>query len=351
MKQLPKYQLLASKINDDIKNGLYREGDRLPSENELTSTFGLSRQTVRQALSLLERDGLISRRQGSGSLVKRVQLSPPPSHNVAVITTYIGEYIFPDILRGIEETLSASNYSPLVFATQNRIDNERKILLDVLSRPLDGMIVEGTKTALPNPNLDLYQKWQDMGRPIVFVHSFYPGLTSPVYVVTDDRKGGYDATQFLINKGHRQIAGIFKSDDIQGHRRCAGYYAALLDNKLSMSDDHILWYTTEEKKELAFLHLSEKLKGCTAVVCYNDEIAVQVLDILRKQNIKVPEEIALISFDNSSYSNFASVKISSCSHHKRQIGKTAAQKLLSLIHGAAQDPLVVPWTIIEKEST
>ena len=351
MKQQPKYQLLASQISDEITRGIYKEGDRLPTENELTATHCLSRQTVRQALSILERDGLIERRQGSGSVVRHSHVQSTPSYNIAVITTYISEYIFPDILRGIEEVLSAENYSPLVFATQNRIDNERKILLDVLSRPLDGLIVEGTKTALPNPNLDLYQRWYDMGRPIVFVHSFYPGLVSPIYVATDDRKGGHNATQFLMSKGHRQIAGIFKSDDIQGHRRCTGYYEALLQGGLSVSDDHVLWYTTEDKKNIASLQLMEKLEGCSAVVCYNDEIAVQVLDALKAEGIAVPQQMALISFDNSSYSNYASVKITSCSQHKKQIGETAAQKLLSLIAGIPQEPTVVPWKIIEKEST
>ncbi|RAZ11951.1 GntR family transcriptional regulator, partial [Klebsiella oxytoca] len=69
------------------------------------------------------------------------------------------DYIFPSILRGMETVLSANSSAPLLFATQNQLSVERKILQTLLTmKELDGVLVEGTKTALPNPNLDLYQK-------------------------------------------------------------------------------------------------------------------------------------------------------------------------------------------------
>lgn len=67
---------------------------------------------------------------------------------------------------------------------------------------------------------------------MVFINGFYPDLKNPVYVVADDRAGGRMACELLLKKGHSKIAGIFKSDDIQGHRRYAGYaeavYAAMI---------------------------------------------------------------------------------------------------------------------------
>jgi GntR family transcriptional regulator of arabinose operon len=62
-----------------------------------------------------------------------------------VVTTYISEYIFPDILRGIEQVLAQSGYTPFISATYNRVDNERDILNMLLTKPIDGIIIEGRK--------------------------------------------------------------------------------------------------------------------------------------------------------------------------------------------------------------
>ena len=101
-----KYQALAEQLRTGIEGGAYPPGDKLPSENELVASSGLSRQTVRQALALLEQEGRIERRRGSGSVVLGSAAHRAPTRFVAVITTYIGEYIFPELLRGMEEVLA-----------------------------------------------------------------------------------------------------------------------------------------------------------------------------------------------------------------------------------------------------
>jgi len=169
---VPKYQTVADSMRQEIESGQYSERQLLPTEQVLCQRFQISRQTVRRALSLLEDEGLITRRQGSGSRL-REHKEPEAILNcaIAVVTTYIGDYIFPDILRGMETVLSANSSAPLLFATQNQLSVERKILQTLLTmKELDGVLVEGTKTALPNPNLDLYQKLIDRGYP----PGFYP---------------------------------------------------------------------------------------------------------------------------------------------------------------------------------
>ena len=74
-----KYQELALKLRQDIRNGVYRTGQRLPSENELTAATGYSRQTVRQAMALLEDEGLTDRIRGSGTYV-RSRVPGPQTH-------------------------------------------------------------------------------------------------------------------------------------------------------------------------------------------------------------------------------------------------------------------------------
>ena len=348
---MTKYEKLADKLRSMIITGVCRAGEMLPSEFELVETEKISRQTVRQALAILEREGRISRKRGSGSVVLGAAVKRDRTNNVAVVTTYINEYIFPDILRGIEQVLSQNGYTPFVSATYNRVDNERDILNMLLSKPIDGIIVEGTKTALPNPNIDLYQSVKRANIPMVFINGYYPDFKPAVYVVADDRAGGAAAVRLLLSKGRKSIAGIFKSDDIQGHRRYAGYAEALREARISLRDNRVLWYTTETRERLIKTALLDILGDCDAVVCYNDEVAIQVLDILKENAVRVPETISVASFDGSVFSTVSSPKLTSLLLKKEEVGRIAAAKLVNLMRGVDEKPYVIHWIIEEKEST
>ena len=354
-----KYKQIADTLRRQITDNIYPPGSLLPTEQQLHETFSASRQTVRQALQCLVDDGLIVRRQGSGSRVVDLRgSSGTPRRTVAIITTYIGEYIFPGILREAEAVLSANNCTTMLFATSNQVSCERRILLDLLSeKKVDGILVEGTKTTLPNPNLDLYRALQAKGTPLIFLHGNYEGLHDAVAILDDNYNGGRQLVDYLVGKGHRRIAGIFKSDDIQGHQRYAGFTSALRDHGITVEDRNIFWYRTEDKDEL--LHESslwtEKLipliRANTAVVCYNDEVASFAVQSLLRSGVHIPEDVAVVSFDNSIYSNLSACRITSLSHGSYNAGRIAAETLIQLFHGKAVQSTSIPWTLIEKESS
>ncbi len=347
----PKYLVLMEHLRAAIEKGVYAVGEKLPTEYELAKTMNMSRQTVRQALSLLESEGLIEKRQGSGTTVRAARAPRPRTGTVAVITTYIGEYIFPEMLRGIESVLSKNSVSPLLYATYNRIDNEQRILNDLVLKKVDGLIVEGTKTALPNPNVPLYRKLLDTGLPIVFIHGYYPELSQCVHVVADDHAGGMEAVKYLYGRGRRHFCGIFKSDDMQGLRRYSGFIEQLQKLKLPINDDHILWYTTETREQTVAMGLGRIIDGCDALVCYNDEIALQVLELLGREGIQIPSDLAVVSFDNSSYSELAPIKITSLANDEFLMGQMAAKKLMGLLSGVKEASIKSPWKLVEKDST
>ena len=120
-----KYMALANSLRSAILEGKYSAGEKLPSENELTQELGVSRQTVRQAIQILEMEGITQRIRGSGTYVRKLDRRTK-SYNIAVITTYISEYIFPVVLNGIVRTLADKRYSSIVASTHNRVDNERE---------------------------------------------------------------------------------------------------------------------------------------------------------------------------------------------------------------------------------
>lgn len=337
-----KYRALAEQLRADIRGGIYREGERLSTENQLADRYGMSRQTVRQALDLLAQEGAIVRRRGSGTYVSAPGAVRERTGRVGVISTYITEYIFPSILRGIEGVLSDAGCTMELSATYNRVSDERRILQDYLQRPVDGLIVEGTKTALPNPNLDLYRHMEQRGLPVVFINGYYEALSHPVYVVMDDIAGAREAVSRLVTAGHRRIAGIFKGDDMQGHRRYAGYAQGMLAAQQDFCDRWVLWFNTETRDQLIPPDgsvLPAALSDCTAVLCYNDEIAVR----LARARTRAGRELALYSFDNSAYCRLVAERIPSMIHAKEALGRLAAQKLLSRIDGADEQPALLAW--------
>lgn len=355
MREKAKYVQLFEQLKGEIVQGTYENGQRLPGENELAEQYGMSRQTVRQALSLLEREHYIQRKQGSGTYVSRAEPRRRRTWNVGVVTTTISEYIFPSILRGIEGELSEEGFFPLLSATQNRVDNERRILEDYMKKGVDGLIVEGTKSALPNPNLSLYEKLEQMGIPVVFFNGYYPALPGCVSVTMDDRQGGLAAVEYLAARGHQRIGGIFKSDDMQGLGRYDGYTRGLLKHGLALQDQWVLWFDSGSrdtflKEEPGITRVLERLSQCTAVVCYNDEVAVKLEKALYSHGLTVPGDKALISFDNSPLGAFATVGLTSFDHPKENLGASAARKLLGLINGREEHSVVLDWGLAERDS-
>ena len=189
-------------------------------------------------------EGWLYKIHGKGTFVgDRLGEKSNKIKTIGVMTTYLNDYIFPSIILGIDEVLSKAGYNMVLGCTDNRHDKERLCLENFVKADVQGIIIEPTKSALPNPNLDVYKQIINKGIPIFFIHGFYQELDCP-YVVVDDVEAGYLATDYLIKLGHKNIGGIFKIDDIQGHYRFKGYQMALSQAKLDLIDLNVLWFDT-----------------------------------------------------------------------------------------------------------
>ena len=341
-KKEPKYLSIVDWIQERIVSGEFEPGSKLFSENELSEKFNLSRQTVRHAIDVLEQRNLVVRIQGSGTFVQGQNVhpqNPVKTMNIAVISTYVDSYIFPNIIKGIEKVLSLKGYMVQIAFTNNRIDRERMIIQNILDKNnIDGLIVEATKSALPNPNIPFYQELLNRKIPILFFNSYYPALKAP-HVSLNDQKIGRKATEHLINKGHTKIAAIFKADDGQGHLRYAGYSEAMLRAGLLLNDTNIFWMDTEDVKNfrLEGKRILNRIGDCTAVFCYNDEIAFHLMEICEQEGILVPDKLSIISIDNSNLSILSDVLISSIPHPMEGLGRKAAENLVSMIEDISFD--------------
>lgn len=351
-----KYQQLANRLREEITRNGGQTGFRLPTEQELARQYRLSRQTVRHALQLLEEEGLIQRRQGSGSYATGLIPGEAP-RQIAMVTSFLDDYIFPSVLHDASDVFSGQGYSTAVYATGNRVGTEREILQKLLEKPVSGLLVEGSKTALPTPNIDLYQRLRQMGTPIVFLHGAYAELDRLPCVADDNYGGGYQLARYLAGKGHQEIAGIFKCDDIQGPQRYYGAVTALRDAGLPIRDSRFAWYDTEDRSHLLAQKddrlltdfLRRRLGNATAVICYNDEIAYHLIQALLEAGRRVPGEVAVVSFDNSYLSQLGPVPITSLSHRSR-MGRAAAEQMIGLLRGEPAHSKFLEWELVVRSS-
>lgn len=332
-----KYQQVTEWINSRILSGELSDGDKIESENEISTLFGISRQTVRHALRLLIQEGILEAHQGSGTYVKRKGISSKAqkslSNTVTIISTYVDGYIFPKLLQSMVKTLEQAGYGAQIVFTNNRLETERGLLIRLLEEnSRNPLIVEPVMSGLPNPNLSYYRRLKERGIPILFFHSFYPELDIP-HISMNDEQAGRLATEYLIAHGHTRIGGIFKADDGQGRRRYKGYLKALLHAGIEVQEDRISWIDTQEMSNFPEIssRIWKRLSKCSACVCYNDEVAHIVTEQALQRGVKIPEELSLISFDNSDMARWNAVPLTSVSHPMELLGEKTAEHMIRMI--------------------
>ena len=339
-KQL-KYYKMHHDLQEQIRLGELRSGDRVPSENQLAAAYQVSRQTVRKALAILEQEGYIYAVHGKGTFVSERVRPEHKSHNIAVVTTYLSDYIFPRVIQGIDEVLTAQGYSILLKNTRNSRSQEARCLEELLQKDIDGVIIEPSKSQISCRHLHLYERLEEYGIPYVFIQGCFDQMEDKPQVLMDDCRGGHLITKYLLDTGHRDIAGVFKADDIQGQNRHRGYVQPLQEAGVLYDPDKVIWFHTEDRKvhpQEGIRRLISKGTRLDSVVCYNDQIAMQVIPTLTARGIRVPEDISVTGYDNSYMAIGGGFQLTTIVHPQEKLGEMAAQLLLSLLHGESLGP-------------
>ncbi len=352
-----KYIRLANLLRSMIKentSALYK----LPTEAALCKKYGVSRTTARKALSVLETEQLIEKRQGSGSYVTNFS-GGPEQKTVAVLIASDSEYIYPALLADIRSALQDYGFSMQVYVTDNRISKEREHLEYLLEHPVSGILSEGCRTSLPSVNKDYYEKLQENNTSILFFHGSHSNLQNFPSIIEDDFSGGYYLGKFLISLGHKQIGGIFKTDDMQGLERCYGFLSALRDEHIPFFDDAVCGFDTDLLYKLRERQVPDILSGfadrlkntCTAIICHNDEIAYWLIKELLNKGMKVPEDISIAGFDNSYLGELSTVRITSLSHKNRELAGLLSENIVKQIKGSLASAPKLSWHLTTRQST
>ncbi len=255
---------------------------------------------------------------------------------IGLILTDITNPILTQAAQAIELALSERGYSTLFATSNNDASEEVRVLEMFRSRQVDGMLIYPRS----HRKLDHIRRLRDANYPIVLlVGDPDAGVDA---VCLDDRLGAHKATSHLIERGHRRIAIIDGSSQLGNLEKREGYLAAL--KQAGIGFDPRLWSEPTGFSVVSGHRAMEALFAAggqpTAVFAVTDSLAIGALRWALTHNLRVPEDVAIVGFDNIEFAEHASVPISSVKYEIEAVSTQAVERLIELI--AAGDTLPEP---------
>lgn len=266
---MKKYENIYNHFIKLIINGDYTTGSILPTENTISLNFECSRVTVRKALAELERDGYISKKQGSGSIVIK---NAARNKIVLLILPDVFKYIFIDLIQGIESTLRQKNISLFIANSFSDKSIERTVIKNHIDM-VDAIIIEPTQ--VKNTcylGSKTYSKLLE--KPAICINTRIEELDLP-YLIIDDKAAMTNIASHILALDKKRVLLFYKTDDLQGYQRLSGIkqvFDASTINYKSIEFDS----TNIDKKfaDLSFLYFHFK-PDC--IMFYNDEYAYKFM--------------------------------------------------------------------------
>lgn len=331
-----KYIVIANKLELELKKMRTEGISRLPSENTLAEKYSCSRQTVRAALDILQKAGLIEKRTGSGSYIVE---ESHKNKTVYFITEDCDRYLSPALISGLRSVLASSKYSLVACSTFGSSKEEAAAITRAVKENAAAIIIEPVHDLIPNANERLVEEALNARIPVIYLNS----SRAPSGVITiapDYREAGKNLTDKLKGEGRRKTACIFCTDTSSGMDEYKGY----IDSVSSFDESRCLLLSYKEEKEILegkhdlLNSFIDTLADCDSVICENGMIAHSLAGLLKKRGISVPEIMTVACFDNGYYSEDSIVSMgydndSFC----RKIAKTA----VALAEGGIAKDIVI----------
>ncbi|WP_223408092.1 GntR family transcriptional regulator [Occultella gossypii] len=324
-----KFQTVADNLRRGILAGTWALGDRLPTEQQLMTSTGYSLNTVRRAVEELEAEGLVERRQGAGTFVVLQRRTRPRSRaNIGVLLPDTRLY-YPRVLQGIESALTAEGAS-LQLATYNYDPRREDDCIErLLSAEVDGLLLVPTFVQLTSPQ-DRAEQLMALPVPVVLLERSLMDLgpgDETEHVCSDHQAGAHDAVRYLNRLGHRRIALLLRGRSNTGFAVQHGYSRAISSLQLPeipiFKAEYEEWEARRAEDALDALQTAR----ATAALVFGDREATLLEGAARRRGLRVPEDLALVSYDDET-ADIAEVPLTAVAPPKHRIGRMAAQILL-----------------------
>ena len=252
------------------------------------------------------------------------------SNTLGLIVSDISNSFYSKIARNIERYAESKGFNLIISSTDEEISREVRLINMLKDRQVDGLIISSSQ--IDSSEFDLLNK---DNYPFVLIDRYIPSLKSN-YVGVDNKKGAYDALMHLIKQGYDKIAvfAITPTYVSSINDRIIGYMKALMDSGLN--------YNKNLLKEIPFNNIKQSVKEelkklllpknkINAIFAINNNVAIACIEYLNEMHIKIPEDVALICFDDIDLFKLTIPTITSVEQPIEEICKQAVDILISEI--------------------
>jgi LacI family transcriptional regulator len=283
--------------------------------------------------------------QVAKSLVSRETMT------IGLVLTDITNPALTQVAQSIELALAERGYSTLFATSNNNLDEEKRVIAMFQSRQVDGMLI------YPRSHRDLghIRQLRKANYPVVLLVADPDAGVDAVSV--DERRGAYRAVRHLIDIGHKRIGIIDSSNPMGNHEKRDGYMAAL--NEAGIAPDPTLSADPQGHSVIRGYWAMDKLMRLgqrpSAVFTANDSLAIGALRWTQKNGLRVPDDVAIVGFDNIEFAEHAATPLTSVNYEIKLVTDLAVARLMELIgtKGALPEPSVtlIDPELIVREST
>lgn len=275
--------------------------------------------------------------------IKKLNFQPNPiarslvskkTMSIGVVVPSITNMYFTEVIEGIERYCFNKEYDVYLSVTNGDYKHEKKMIDKFLEKYVDGIIVVDPQTKnIKNGYIQAIAK----KIPLVCINGYHENIEIN-FIISDEKKGTKDAIQYLYELGHKKIAFVRGENSYSYDIKEAIYYDYVNKSNqkpiiINVKDGNSIDVVENTKQKIINLHNNEYIIGrdITAFFTCNDLMAVGTLNGCIELNLKVPDDISVIGFDNIILSQMTSPKITTVDQNMRLLGERAAKVILDLI--------------------
>ncbi|PKH07212.1 LacI family transcriptional regulator [Moritella sp. Urea-trap-13] len=260
-------------------------------------------------------------------------LASSRSNSIGMLVGSLDGPFYGPLMHHAEDTVRQKNMHLIVTSGQESKEKEKDSIRFLQSRQVDGLIIHSDMLS----DEELLNIAKETPATII-LNRYIPELSKQCIRI-DNELGGYLATLYLLESGHRKIAcvtgqlgKIDSRDRLQGYRNALAEYGIPYDANLV--EEGRFDHTGNHEK---LRRLLDRANEITAIFCQNDNIALAAYDICNEKNVIIGEDISIVGFDNDSYSQHIRPGLTTINFPVKDMGIEAANGILSLINNKAYD--------------
>ncbi len=332
----PKYERLRDYVVSQIEAGILKEGAAIPSENRLSETLQIARSTVRQALAVLEREGLVRRVHGKGTFIHEQARSRLRKGQdlFALIVPETEAAFYPSLQRSFEGAAAELASQVIVCNSNNDVDRQGNTILQLMDLHVAGVaIIPPTMPATPAYHV---RQLQQHGMPVVCCSRPVLGVQVPLLAIPFEEIG-QRAGEEIRKAGHRRVAflGSMQGEAVQAYER--GFRKAMGSDTIVLAYSCQTRPALQQEQEVEITQILDQWlqhpTPPTAIFCSFDTLAELVFVLLTQRGVRVPAEISLIGVGGTFRGAGLSHRLTSVTLDEVGMGQAAIQLLNQMRQG------------------